>query len=303
MGRVRLLHFSDIHLPPRRMGWRLREVFSKCITGWVNMRVLGRARRFGQAQAVLTQLFAHIQQAAPDGLLFTGDATHLAFRSEFFNVANLFKSLTKPEQTQLLAVPGNHDSYTTQAIREQRFEECFAGWQQGQRLGQHAYPFAMNIKGIWFLAVNSTTANLLPVDAGGAIGQAQLERLRELNKTLGPGRRILVTHYPLRTWNGELEHRLRRLRDHRKALEAAEEIGVSLWLHGHIHSPFYLPSGDHLPFPTICNGSTTQNKRWYFHEYTIDGNLLQAVRYRFNPEQNQFEESLRFELPLKEIPK
>lgn len=299
---VRLLHFSDLHIPPRRLRWQLNDLLSKSLSGWVNVRVLGRARRFKHAEVIIARLLKLIDRTQPDGVLFSGDATHLAFDGEFEQAAQLLEVAQRcGDAPAYVAVPGNHDYYTRHAVKQGRFEQHFGPWQAGLRLGQEPYPFARNIKGVWVLAVCSCTANTVPMDATGAIGPAQLERLRRLAQQLGPGRRILLTHYPLRALSGQPEHRLRRLRDHQQALQVAQDIGVSLWLHGHIHTPFYLPSSEQLPFPTIGNGSTAQNQRWSLHEYHLSDDHLAAVRYRFNVATSEFEEVLRFELPLRAV--
>ena len=43
---IKLAHFSDVHLTAPRLGWRVRDLFGKRGTGWVNVRLMGRAHRF-----------------------------------------------------------------------------------------------------------------------------------------------------------------------------------------------------------------------------------------------------------------
>ncbi len=86
--------------------------------------------------------------------------------------------------------------------------------------------------------------------------------------------------------------RLARVRD------AAAECGVSLWLHGHRHHWYVLPAAENLPFPTICTGSSTQTKRWGYHDYTIDGHHLKAVRRVYDLASGAFVDAERFELAL-----
>ncbi len=49
---VRLIHFSDVHITSRPLGWRGRDFASKRFTGLMNMRLLGRGRRFRDANDV-----------------------------------------------------------------------------------------------------------------------------------------------------------------------------------------------------------------------------------------------------------
>ena len=79
---VKLLHFSDVHLTAEKLGWRVGDAFGKRATGWVNVRLLGRGHRFRHANPVAAALVAEWRARKPDHLVFTGDATTLAFEAE-----------------------------------------------------------------------------------------------------------------------------------------------------------------------------------------------------------------------------
>src|SRR5262249_14913330 len=108
---LRLAHLSDIHITARPLGWRRRDWLSKRVTGWLNLRLLGRAHRFRQAEAVLAAWAADLRRRPPDWIIFSGDATTLAFEAEFAQAAALL-GVTGPDRLPGLAVPGNHDYYT-----------------------------------------------------------------------------------------------------------------------------------------------------------------------------------------------
>jgi 3',5'-cyclic AMP phosphodiesterase CpdA len=295
---VRLAHFSDIHLTAKPLGWRTRDWFTKRATGWVNVRLLGRGRRFKLAPPAVAALLRAIRERKPDAIAFSGDATGMGFESEFMVAA---EALGVGDSTlpPAVAVPGNHDYYTHRAVRENLFETYFAPWQFGERVDpEHVYPFARRVGDIWLIGLNSCTPNRWNWDASGAVGLAQLDRLRALCKTFGPGVRVLVTHYPLRTARGLIEPRVHRLRNHDAVLAAAVECKISLWLHGHIHRPFVLyPSGD-VPFPVICAGSATQHNRWSYSEYAITGTRLDGVRRVYDPDHDAYRDAEAFELDL-----
>ena len=299
MSRVRLAHFSDVHLSGHRFGWTRRDVLSKKATGWLNVKLLGRGRRFRHAPTVAEALVHEFRTRQFDQLVFSGDATKLAFESEFAAAASRLH-VGHPDLPPGIAVPGNHDYYTTQSYLAGYFEKHFAPWQHGERVGEEPYPFARKVGPVWLIAVNSSTPNFWHWDASGAVGEDQLARLRDLGRTLGPGLRVLVTHYPLRAAHGKLEPRPHRLRDHGPVLEAAKEIGVSLWLHGHIHHGFVLRPSAGIPFPVICAGSTTQSKHWTYNDYTITGTKLTAVRRRYDQLAHQFRDGEAFELELED---
>jgi 3',5'-cyclic AMP phosphodiesterase CpdA len=232
-----------------------------------------------------------------DHLIFSGDATTLAFEREFSIAAELLGVLDS-KQTPCLAVPGNHDAYTRESVRRKLFNHHFAPWLHGQRVDDHTFPFARKVGHAWLIAVNSSTANFWSFDASGAIGPEQLARLKLLCETLDARPRIMVTHYPLRAQNRKLERRSHRLRDHKEALAAARECGIGLWLHGHIHKPYILAAGDDLPFPTICAGSCTQTHRWCYNDCTLDGDALTVVQRKYDLASHRFEDGQRTELQI-----
>ena len=59
---VRLAHFSDVHLTSPRLGWRVRDVFGKRASGWVNVKILGRGKRFRNANAVVESLLREFRE-------------------------------------------------------------------------------------------------------------------------------------------------------------------------------------------------------------------------------------------------
>ena len=294
---VRLVHFSDVHLTARRLGWRRHDFAPKRLTGWVNVKLLGRGRRFKHASVAVAAMMRDVRARSPDGLVFTGDATKLAFAAEFAAASGQL-GVGDAELPPAVAVPGNHDYYTTEAAVAGQFEASFRPWQVGVRLDGEAYPFARKVGHVWLIAVNSATPNRFHLDASGEVGPAQLDRLRRLCDALDGGVRVVVTHYPLRTETGSLEKRLRVLRDHEAAAKTATACGVSLWLHGHIHRAFVRGATADVPFPMVCAGSCTQTGRWSYHEYAVTGRHLLGVRRTYAPADDAFRESDRFSVLL-----
>jgi 3',5'-cyclic AMP phosphodiesterase CpdA len=132
------------------------------------------------------------------------------------------------------------------------------------------------------------------------VGADQLERLEQLLQRLGPGPRILVTHYPACMASGKLERRSHRLRDVHALADAARAGGVALWLHGHLHRAFRHGSTEMTPFPVICAGSSTQSWLWSYGEYTLTGRQLRAVCRVYHSTERRFRDGETFELSLPE---
>jgi 3',5'-cyclic AMP phosphodiesterase CpdA len=295
---VRLAHFSDVHLTSPNLGWRVRDLLGKRGTGWVNVRLLGRARRFRYANEVVDAMLADFRARAYDHLVFSGDATTMAFDSEMTESARRLGvwDATLPPAT---AVPGNHDLYTFSVSRRRTFEFAFSAWQQGERADDtHTYPFARKVGHVWLIALNSAKPNVLPWDATGRVGEAQLERLKALCGKLDAGPRVVVSHYPLLTRGRRPEARWHRLKDWREARDAAAACGIGLWLNGHKHVWYVLPAGDGQPFPSVCVGSSAQVKLWGYHEYAIDGHRLRGQRRVYDPAARTFADADTFELDL-----
>jgi 3',5'-cyclic AMP phosphodiesterase CpdA len=291
---VRLVHLSDIHVTVARLGWQLPDWYSKRLTSWIHYRWLGRRRHFRHADRVLALLIAELPRRGVDHVVFSGDATALGFNAEFGRAAELLRL----GELRGLAVPGNHDYCTPAAARSGYFEQHFAGWQQGRRVGAHRYPFAQRVGDLWLIGVNAAKGNRLPWDASGRVGPEQCERLRELLRTLEPGPRVLVTHYPVCLADGRRETFDHGLRDMQAVVDSAAAGGVCLWLHGHRHGPYYFQRPSLAPFPVICAGSATQTHVWSHNEYTIEAGRLHAVRRVFDEHRDEFAELESFELDL-----
>lgn len=295
---IRLAHFSDVHLTAQSLGWRVRDLFGKRASGWVNVRVLGRGHRFQHANAVVGALLREFHERPLDHLIFSGDATTMAFETEMTEAAHRL-GVWDATLPPCVAVPGNHDLYTYGSARRRVFEFAFSAWQKGERADpDHTYPFATKVGHVWLIALNSATANFWPWDATGRVGSAQLERLQVLCDRLGPGPRIVVSHYPLLTRERKPEARWHRLKDWKRTRDMAAKCGVQLWLHGHKHAWYILPAGDHQPFHSVCVGSSAQTKLWGYHEYTIDGKEWRGLRRVYDPGTDRFTDRQTFALEL-----
>src|SRR5207253_1521331 len=88
MQSIRLAHISDIHVGARSR-WRADDWFNKRLFAWLNLRLLGRGRRFRHTDTVLTALVEELQQRRPDRVVFSGDATALGFEEEIARAATL----------------------------------------------------------------------------------------------------------------------------------------------------------------------------------------------------------------------
>jgi 3',5'-cyclic AMP phosphodiesterase CpdA len=294
---IRLIHFSDIHLTLKPLGWQAGDFFTKRLPGWINLRWLGREHRFQHSDEVLSAMMAELKKTPPDRIIFSGDATGLGFESELIRAVQML-GVNDPGSPPGFAVPGNHDYYTPAVATSGVFEKLIAPWQQGERVDDATYPFAQRVGPVWLIGVNSCTGNRAFWNATGRVDEPQLHRLRRLLSQLSPSPRILITHYPIRRPNGlpeRSDHCLRNLAD---LVSVACEGGVCLWLHGHQHVPYVLHDPAVVPIPTICAGSLTQTGKWTYFEYQIDRNHLQALKRTYAPASKSFQDEEASELNL-----
>ena len=296
---IRLAHVSDVHLFCPKARWQPGDWHSKRVTGWLNLRLLGRAWRFRHAASVLKALAEDIHQRRPDCVIFSGDATALGFEEELAEVTKLLR-VGRPDGLGGLAVPGNHDYYTRRSAGSFLFEQYFEPWLQGERVDNATYPFARRVGPIWLVGVNSSTGNKWIWDATGRVGNEQLDRLGRLlaSPQLAGAPRVLVTHYPVARADGTPENRTHCLRDCPQVVEAAQDGAVGLWLHGHRHKPYHLPPSPECPIPSICAGSGTQEGIWTYAEHSYDGGEWHVERRRYQPETQKFEAVDKFATKL-----
>jgi 3',5'-cyclic AMP phosphodiesterase CpdA len=294
---VRLVHVSDVHVAAAGARWRAGDFFSKRITGWVNLRLLGRGTFFVHCERILAALAADCRGEPPDRLIFSGDATALGLAAEMERAARLL-GVHAAEAIAGLAVPGNHDYYTPADEARGAFERCFAPWQAGRRIDGATYPFAQQVGHLWLVGVNSCRGHRRPTDASGLVGRAQLDRLERLFGELEPGPRLLVTHYPAAGPDGRPEKPHHGLRDVADLVAVARRGGVGLWLHGHQHRPYRLDDPQVAPFPVICVGSTTDSRSHGYNRYTVAGSRLTADRRVYDPVSGVFRAGESFTLDL-----
>ncbi len=226
-GMVKLAHMTDVHLP--LPGATPLELASKRVLGWLSWRLRrARAHRPEALRAVLADVRAH----APDHVVITGDVVNISSRREFAAARRWLEETTRM-LGPLTLVPGNHDLYVAaarQGLRE------LAEWMPGKAGadGMPLFPAVRVVRDVALIGLNSA----FPApwgEASGALGTAQIERLRGVLADCaakGLCRVVLVHHPPL----PELERRERKaLRDAPVLEEVLRENGVELVLFGHTH--------------------------------------------------------------------
>ncbi len=109
---LRILHFSDIHLPFPAGSFRAPGILHpKRLVALVNF-YLRRGSKYARALQKLNGLNDFLRREPVDYLLFTGDTLNFGLEREFTGAAPRLAETLGLARRGALAVPGNHDLYT-----------------------------------------------------------------------------------------------------------------------------------------------------------------------------------------------
>lgn len=276
---MRIAHVTDVHWQTTP---RLRDLCQpRRILGSANLYLRGRRSRF--ARDVQSRLMTHLDSIKPDMLLVTGDLTAQALVPELeLAKAGLLPTLS---ECPSLVIPGNHDAYCPDAVRDQRFEKHFGPW-------MHPYHSIARLDCGDVTVLGLDPNRPLLVRASGLIPDEQLEDLREaLNcDELEDRCVILALHYPIVDRHGEVydgeNHGLLNARQLIRILGQAR-IKPDWVVHGHEHHGYRATidaGGARIP-SFDCGSSGTAyrpdlNRRAAMNVYTVnEGRLTSVERY------------------------
>lgn len=280
---IRLLHFSDVHV--HVPAWRvpLRDWLGKRALGGANM-LLRRRRLFADSEPKLAALARFAQAERADVLLCTGDYTGLGTLPELEQARRAIAPIIRDPHA-FVTVPGNHDLYLRDAVREQRFERCFGdllGSDFVQAPGLGHFP-AVRLFGeqLAIVTINSARPNPPLFRSSGRVPDAQLHALAEIlrDPRLRDRTILVATHYAPRRADGTPDRFTHGLENADELLAVAAASPRAAILHGHIHRRYHVRVGDgpHL----FCAGSATHLGRegaWLF-EFEAGAARAFAVRY------------------------
>ena len=195
----------------------------------------------------------------------------------------------------LITVPGNHDVYALDTLRDYRFERTF-GETMSTDLPEYLcpnshWPFVRLLgDDVAVVAVNSARPNLF-WKSSGRVPAPQLEALR---KILADPRVIerfvfVITHYGPRLADGRPDTRLHGLVNVEDFLAACADIPHGALLHGHIHRCFTLRIEGIRP-PVYCAGSSTMAGHEGLWVFDIDGQAMSARPGRWDGERYVLED-------------
>jgi 3',5'-cyclic AMP phosphodiesterase CpdA len=180
---------------------------------------------FGRhSDAAAEALLASLRESHPDLVVFSGDLTQRARRTEFIQARTFLNQIPQPK----LVVPGNHDMPLYDLLR--RFLKPLAKY--------HHYISPAGVTGDLFrdeeIAVLGLNTTRRFTHKGGRISTAQIAMIRRTFSEVPSGVfKALATHHPLGIPGGERP--LALAGRSALALDAIAAAGVHLLMSGHHH--------------------------------------------------------------------
>src|SRR5581483_5686014 len=255
-------HITGDYITPSlfQLGWRrlpaLGELFIK-----------GRARSFSNAPATLRQIVSDAGRHGADHLIVSGDLTAYALEEEFDGARSALEPYVQ-DKRRCTVIPGNHDTYTPETVREQRFERRFGHLLESdlpEVAREGPFPFVRLLEGAAVIGLKSARVPFVPGASFGVIGKKQLEGVdMALSSPKLHGRAVLVVvhHAPL-TKAGRPDKPHHGLVDARALFKLVRGPRFAV-LHGHIHHRYHHEPTPERPHIFGAGSSTQEGREGYW---------------------------------------
>lgn len=282
---VRIAHFTDIHFTELPSRVPLRQLLSKRLIGWANMKLLGRYADFEDTALVARALTRDLAEQDLDGIVFTGDLTGLALETEFAAAKEALAPLL--EDQRVIGIPGNHDVYTYGS--NGAFERHFPAWLRSENSSTAPYPIVRTYGDEVAVIAVKDVRPCLPHDSSGRLPKDQLERVRTLVRELEGRVIILAMHYCIRMQDQPRDSYFHRLRNDREVLSLTEDLGIDLIICGHVHHRTVHKRGEGSPVAFANPGSVSHGRRGrVYHVLTIENGEIELSARQFDAETAAF---------------
>ncbi len=230
---VTLVHITDLHFFSQRV--TISHFFSKRLLGYVNW-VVNRSRRFDFTFA--DKFLARVRERKPRAVIISGDFTVTSDLREF-EIAKEFVDDIKSIGVSVYLIPGNHDYYTFESVRNRQFERFF-----GEYLVSGGYPAGVKLEGnLSMIFLHTVMPNFF--SSRGVISREQLEKLAGIVKNSNLPV-IVCAHYPVlhrtETYYSNVTRRLGNASLLRQVLIGSRV--PLLYIAGHVHHYSYTVDRD-----------------------------------------------------------
>ncbi len=300
---IRVLHFSDVHVVEGFSGTPIREFVNKRVIGFAN-HALRRGVRFEQAPMKLRALTDFMREQSVDLSICTGDYTALGTHRELNFARAQIEPLTQAP-LGFVTVPGNHDLYLPDTIRDSRFDQHFGDllvtdmpelscdglWPQVRLFGGH----------VAVVAVNSARPNPSIIRSSGHIPHEQLMALDRILRDERIRTRFVfvATHYAPRLGNGRPDRPRHGLENANEFLEICKQAERGAIIFGHVHWRYHVRlSGLRMD---LCNaGSATHEGREGLWVYEVGPEEAWAIPGKWSQDRYILNRDRRIRLNAKD---
>ncbi len=281
---MRVLHFTDVHLTVPFSEITLSEWVGKRLLGGLNHR-LRRARYFADVPHKLARIAEFVAEEGVELVLSTGDHTLFGSEAEYQAARRALEPFFGAP-AGFVHVPGNHDLYLGDTLRNRRFERFFGetlhtdcpeyqvdgAWPVVRLVGEH----------IAVVAVNSARPNPEPWRSSGLVPPSQLASLERILVDPRVGGRFVfvMTHFAPLGADGRPDTRLHGLGNATELLRVCARLERGALLCGHIHHCYRVE----VPGlrPRLYNaGSTTYRGREGLWLFDVGEDRARATRGRW----------------------
>lgn len=280
-NKVRVAHISDMHC--FHLSFNPMQFLSKWWVGNINGFINRQMHYHADPNPTLIELFKHLHV---DYLFFSGDLTTTALASEFAIVKE-FTDSVEAAGIPVLTIPGNHDKYTVESEKAERFYDYFPcpPLEEEGPLSYDMREHRVSARKIganwWWVGADSTKATKL-FSARGIFPRTLEHHLDTLLGSIPETDNVaLVNHYPMFA-TPHPSHNLERAPALRDVLR--KHPNVKLYMHGHVHR-LSISDRRRNGLPIILNSGSCGSKRrasCFIVDLHNDGCIAQSYRSRGN---------------------
>lgn len=276
---LRILHFSDIHLPPRPSTFRWSDfLHHRRIVGYLNY-LIRRQFEFANAFDTVKTLEEWGRKQGFEHALFTGDISQIGAPGEFIAGKTALAPF-RDWPAGLTMLPGNHDRYIPPPPHEAEgtIGAVFADWERNDlpqaTASGSSWPKVTLLPGnLALISLNSIIPHRWFWNAFGEVDQSQRQALARLLTSPELAGRFLVIaiHHALFRPDGRRDDYFHGLHGADDLLETLKAVADRCTLvHGHVHRRLHLRSAETRGIPVFGAGSATYAGREAFWVYEFD---------------------------------
>ncbi|MDB4975264.1 MAG: hypothetical protein JWN48_3605 [Myxococcaceae bacterium] len=277
---LRVLHFSDVHVQESVLSVPPRELVGKRALAFGNLW-LSRGRLFRESVPKLHALARFAEREQVHFTVCSGDYTAVGSEAEYVSVRAAIEGLTHAPHG-FCTVPGNHDLYLADTLRDGRFERHFGSFTRSDwpeyAVAGSPYPYVRLVSdSLAVIGINSAKPNPSPFTSAGHVPSAQLAALARLldDPRLLDRQIIVMTHYAILRRDGSPDSEHHGLDNAEELVRICARPRVMI-AHGHIHGRYCHASNASRPW-IFCAGSTTQREREGFWVYEFEAERMLAI--------------------------